>query len=626
MNCEKLVSYQSTTLKGNTKSLITEWNASSGEYGNVITLEPSMTDPPYRSINSCAVNPKKQHLYCAMQIEGKGAFLVKIDKDNIGFVDKLQEWSFGATFDENDNYYYYKEPDWRTGVVYVVEKVSTMDVWSNWSGLDAHPATKNADHKAMTLEDMMDGKKTKLGPQKYRLGADFAYINYTIDKTVDGKQEYLASLFGNELRLVRISPEPYAYWNLKVPNLPENKMPDGNTRVWGTAWSFRGSNASFFSADDGIGVWAMPAEFINLKTKKASANKVGPAVKTEWNDGISCGRFLQKKQDPCTYKMYRSTTENVNNKGGKAKSSIKVLHDKTGAVSDQGGWDVDEKDLVGINACAINPQDNIIYCHMQFKDGAWIARLDHKGTIGYLMKVEGWAIAGVFDLGGNYWFYYSGDKGLHMVGGEKTLKEFDAYLERTKKEPKEKVNLQQKQDTSMSNSKVFVNEMGADLALYVEEVIVEGLPTAKVYLVSILEDCRNDYQVQEFQSRVSFVEITGGKAQKAKILRTAELKDDNGGLPAPLPVNETPPNQNKGCQTWGSAWNLLQDNGKDELWFASDSGQGLFKLIPESINWECTTAPCVKFKKVGKADPISWNNGFSCRSQDPSGVVIGKPS
>jgi len=501
-----------------------------------------------------------------------------------------------------------------------------MDVWSSWSGLDAHPATKNADHKALTLEDMMDGKKTKKGPQQYRLGADFAYINYTIDKTVDGKQEYLASLFGNELRLVRISPEPYAYWNLKVPNLPENKMPDGNTRVWGTAWSFRGSNASFFSADDGIGVWALPAEFINLKTKKASANKVGPAVKTEWNDGISCGRFLQKKQDPCTYKMYRSTTEHLRDRGGKAKSAIKVLDHNTGAVSDQGGWQVDAEGLMGINACAINPKDNIIYCHMQFTNGAWIARLDHKGTIGYLMKVKQWAIAGVFDHAGNYWFYYSGDGGLHAVGGEKKLNEFHAYLKRNEKDKENGVNLEQVEPTSVSNSKDFANEMGADLALYVEDVKVEGISTSKVYLVSILYDCLNDHHQQDFESRVSFVEITGGTAQKAKILRTAQLNGDNGGLPAPLPVKETPPNQDKGCQTWGSAWNLLQGNGKDELWFASDSGQGLFKLIPESINWECTTAPCVKFEKVGNATPIEWNNGFSCRSQDPSGVVIGKPS
>jgi len=118
--------------------------------------------------------------------------------------------------------------------------------------------------------------------------------------------------------------------------------------------------------------------------------------------------------------MYRSTTANVDNAGGKkAKSAIKVLHPDTGAVLEQGGWDVDEENLLGINACAINPVDNIIYCHMQFDDGAWIARLDHTKTVGYLMKVEQWAIAGVFDHAGNYWFNYSGNRGLHMVGKNK---------------------------------------------------------------------------------------------------------------------------------------------------------------------------------------------------------------
>jgi len=439
--------------------------------------------------------------------------------------------------------------------------------------------------------------------------------------------------FANELRLVRISPQPYAYWNLKVPNLPTQKMADGNPRVWGTAWSYRGSNASFFSADDAeavfdgisVGVWALPHEHINLKTKEAAANRVGAASTTAWNDGISCGTKTEKKQDACSYKMYRSTTQNVDNKGGTAKSAIKVLHEDTGAVSDQGGWDVDEEGLLGINACAINPVDNIIYCHMQFSDGAWIARLDHK-TVGYPMKVEQWAIAGVFDHAGNYWFYYSGDQGLHMVGKKQKLNTYYAYPVRTKQD--QDVNLNQKTDTTMSNSKIFANEMGADLALYVEEVEVEGLPSKKVYLVSILADCASDHQDQEFQSRVSFVEITGGNAQKAKILKTSELNKEktNGGLPHPLPVEETPPNQDKGCQTWGSAWNLRLGNGNEQITFAADSGQGLFALDPDSINWECTTAPCVKFTPVGEAEPISWNNGFSCRSEDPSSVVIGKPN
>jgi len=248
------------------------------------------------------------------------------------------------------------------------------------------------------------------------------------------------------------------------------------------------------------------------------------------------------------------------------------------------------------------------------------------------MKVEQWAIAGVFDHAGNYWFYYSGDQGLHMVGTKQKLSTYEAYLERTKQDPKTGVNLNQKDDTSISNSKLFSNnQMGADLALYVEEVEVGGLPSKRVYLVSILYDCAKDYQNQDFQSRVSFVEITGGTAQKAKILKTSELNKEktNGGLPAPLPVNETPDNQDPGCQTWGSAWNLRKKNGnewKEQMLFAADSGQGLFELDPDSIDWECTTAPCVKFTPVGEAETISWNNGFSCRSEDPSEVVIGKPN
>lgn len=140
MDCNVTVSFQSTTPEGNTKSLITKWNPTTGGYDTVITLLPEVTSPPFRSINSCAINPVDHKLYCSMEINGKGSFLVRIQDGKVGFVDKLLGWRFSATFDAEDNYYVYGEHTNHPplGKMSVITKVSTMTAWSSWSGLDAH--------------------------------------------------------------------------------------------------------------------------------------------------------------------------------------------------------------------------------------------------------------------------------------------------------------------------------------------------------------------------------------------------------------------------------------------------------------------------------------------------------
>jgi len=594
-NCDTQVSYQITTPPGNTKTLITQWYVN-GTYGPVITLLPSMTytkqDDAFRSMNACGVNPLDLRLYCALEINSKGSFLVRVSENGFGFVTKLLGWRFAGAFDQSDNFYVYGEHSVHPplGKMSVIKGVSKMKAYKSWCGLPK--------------VDALGGVEVD-GQQNYRLGADFAFINYTIDKKLGGEQHYMASLIGHEMKLLRTYPDGYKMFTLTGTNLPTSMGPNGKPRVWGTAWAYRDSNRIYFSADDGTGLFGVNASNIDLGQKTAFLNKVGEAEPTDWNDGISCGKEYSPDIDECTHKMYRSTTEHFYKSN--AESWIKVLNPKTGEVSTQGGWKVDVKDLKGMNACAINTKDNKIYCCLLLGNGQWIARLDSKGTVGFLKKVKGIAFAGVFDRDGRYWFFLSGTGGglqmvedLHKYTAYKTYENTQAYTGNT---------LQQDQDTTLQNgpsSTSFVNTMGADFNILVTNT--------KTYLVSILETKREPNV--DFVNRISFVDITGGVAKKAIILTDASTPP----LPSPVDPEDTPPYQDKDTQTWGSSWNLRLD-GKEYLLFAADSGQGMYKMLPETIDWDAGT---VKFESYAKADPISWNNGFSCRSEDPEDVVLGK--
>jgi len=597
-NCTHTIAFQSTTPDGNTKSLITAWDPETGGYNTRITLLPPVTSPPFRSINSCAINPADDILYCSMEINGKGSFLVRIQDEKVGFVDKLIGWRFSATFDAEDNYYVYGEHSVHPplGKMSVIKKVSEMTAWSSWSGLDAHAETQNAEPGVTIIEDGVE-------KSDYRLGADLAYLKWNLDNSVEGDQTYLASLIGPEMKLLRISPAPYELFTLDAPDLPKSPGPNGKPRVWGTAWSYRDSHHLYFSADDGIGLYATRPNNIIFSLKKVFMNKVGEAITTDWNDGISCGPDYAKENDKCSVPMYRSTTANLMPLGN-GVSSIQILDPtttqvKTNSEGDALEWKVAADGLQGINSCAINPKDHIIYCTLQFDNGNWIARLDSSGTIGYVMKVQGWNYAATFDAAGNYW-YYENSGGLHKATG------LDGYIAAPNTVALSQVNTATT-FTGPPSSSLFKNQIGADLA-----ILHLG---AKTYLVSILETCNKTQEgnaVEDFHNRVSFVEITGGTAKEPII-----LTDTKNTLP--LPAAHPPPGTTPGCQTWGSSWNLVNKNVPFIL-FAPDSGQGVYQLVPGSVNLEAGT---MLFQRYSNIASEPWNNGFTCLHEDPGSVTHG---
>merc|ERR1719195_937567 len=540
------------------------------KWETVIQLDASMTeadtDKKFRNINSCAINPVDNTLYCSVQME-EGSFLIKIGNETatkkmtLGFLAKLRQWRWAATFDEADNYYVYGEEDSELGTLNVIEKVSLMPAFASYrcDGVQ----TKNFDHDDKRVEVNVAGKGMT---KKMHLGADFVYMNISKDEV------YLAALAGKDFNLRKISENPFQLFTVNTSGLPDPTIEQPPyTRVWGTAWSHKqlknstheeGTNL-YFSGDDGRGVYALSTHNLNIGGVTTFFHH-GEAPETDWNDGFSCGDDGNIIKSDCTAGlMYRSSTKNRLKPGSKPESEICVVNEVTG--ENKNCWKVDVKDekLAGINACAMNPKDDLIYCVLRFTEPNknFIARLDTTGTVGYVTRLEGdWVISGVFDDNGIFYFYEA-EFGLHQIKDIHTFKPTSAYAH---KEiwPKK---------TRVGKAKYKV---GADFAILEHD--------DDVYLASIMMSAWY-YSEQQGKwlfprQRASLIKITGGNLADDVTF----LYEEGEVLPKPKDSEEIRAAGIKTKEiTYGTAWKSVGNKGeKKEILFADDSGQGVWKLLP----------------------------------------------
>jgi len=556
--------YQSTTADGNQWTKFAELDLSTGMYIDYFKVNLDAIAPDkIRSMNSCAINPKDKILYCSMEVYNKGSFLVRIDQENtIGYVTKLLGWRYAATFDHDDNYYV----SGQNGLT-VLKNVSTMAALPSYDGLN------NIGETPVKLE--IHG----LSRTNYELGADFEIFYADWEGT--GKNKYLVSLKDTQLLIVRVSPGPYQLWTL------ETNLPDGaphNPRVWGAAWKWGREGSLFFAADDGLGMWKLLGNTVDLKLGSAKLKKISKANPTSWNDGFTCGEFCPPKvicPPPlfnCTHELYQSSTKG---KVSSLSSKSYIQHmTRTNMAETVVDFEITTPELLNINACAVNPVDKILYCCAQMSNGERIARVGN-GTLSFVQHAPAaYAFAGYFDSKGNYWIY--AQKGLFSVSGLNEKESWSDY-----KLPAVALD---KEWTSYSWAGTHqFRQIYPDYkngAVGADFIIVEK--NGKDYLVSIVESKENS---------VSVIDLTGvnvmlveGKERGAPFFKSE-------GLPAPLPGNET--------NTWGSAWQTR--DGK--LLFARDYGGHLYELTDVDLNTKT-----VFFELYGEVEEAAWHDGISCVS------------
>jgi len=604
----KKLSYQTTVPPDNSKTVIASWTPS-GSYEPVLTIWPKKaTVPPFRSLNACGFNPINSVMYCALVITNRGTYLVSVDPDGtIGYVDKLRGSRYAATFDNEGNYYCMGK-DYH---VAVVPKVQDRKVFSSWSGLDAH--VHEEPWKSKIGEKIVKVKEYGRMTERPHLGADFAY--FEADVRGRGKERFLASLTQDVMKLLCISCDPFEVDTLKIQatNLPA--WPTGKPRVWGTAWAYRNTTSIYFSADDGVGLYVTSDLSFKWNEKKVWLNRAGNAESTPWNDGLSCGVEEPWGKDDvgCTKKMYRSHSDRTTNTD-KPVSYVRVIDPETGKIDKE--WDI--QGIYMMNACGINPVDNRIYCcvhpDVNNKNLAFLARLDTKGNIGYLHAYPPWQKGGTFDKDGNYWIF-GPQFGLFKfpdVAKLTAIKEWSQLGDRIHWPKPDEVGFM---DETLGKS--FLDEFGDKKTTgksgdkIGSDMVVASWPDVTTgekrwYLISLVGTEIDASVRTQLVNRMSVVDITDDKPKEALI-----LYDTDQTLPVPL--EKTPKGQTAGSMTWGSAWRLVKKPGqKPEFLFASDDGQGMFRLVGVNI-----TAGSVQFEKTtAKADIIEQNDGLSCDKED----------
>jgi len=203
-----------------------------------------------------------------------------------------------------------------------------------------------------------------------------------------------------------------------------------------------------------------------------------------------------------------------------------------------------------INACSINPVDSIIYCVMQVQRGKnSVVRIDTK-KVAFVATVE-WSWAAAFDSAGT--FYYGNGDGLFSMANIASL------------EGKESVY----QVPKMGEMEAIVEKpMGADVAIIDADLEGSGKKT---------------YAIGTLKEKVAIARVSG-RESKRWILSAK-------GLPA-------------GETTWGAAWNF-----KSELYYASNSGKGVYQLDLGSVNLEKKE---ITFVKAGKSMETNSNDGLGC--------------
>jgi len=246
--------WQSQT-DNNGVSSINRLDVKTGKYDKLFEIPKSRTKPEFRNINSCGINPVDSILYCSMQINNAGAFLVRIDASRVGFVSKLPQWQYSGSFDSKGTYYCNDKKSWS-----YIKGVADLQAKASLYELSGEPFTQ-----------------TYFKTEK-EWGTDLAVLEEDLYQT-GTKQTYLLTIRGTDVKMTRVDKEPFKTTVLAGKGLPAGKG-------WASAWHF--GTQIFFAAEDGTGIYQLLPQSIDLVKKTVKFAEAGPSQKLEYNDGFAC--------------------------------------------------------------------------------------------------------------------------------------------------------------------------------------------------------------------------------------------------------------------------------------------------------------------------------------------------
>merc|ERR1711953_769241 len=225
---------------------------------------------------------------------------------------------------------------------------------------------------------------------------------------------------------------------------------------------------------------------------------ISAANKIDWNDGFTCGHSITIKKTPmpCQHDFYQVITEMniVNDKtvGGpwsdspqtKTYSQTVVRHLDPVSGTFKQDFVVDRQrfpTMTSLNACAVHPTTNKLYCIMALTNYQAIAAVDETGPALVVKHTPANAgnsmcFAAIFDPEGNYWYWCNDNylyKAVKLDARKFLLAETDKDFPKT--------------DTVAYGPEFTAGKLGADFVIW--------QTNKKTSLISIIESESNDVSV-----------------------------------------------------------------------------------------------------------------------------------
>jgi hypothetical protein len=211
-------------------------------------------------LTACSLNPMDEKMYCATSTQ----YLVRFDKDNVGYVAKLPASTSAMTF----------TPGYASELFYE---------GSGYSGLYKTSATELADATAYTAGDnnnnLVDLSDDDTVAANIEGAQDLVITQSALEEDGQTRTYLVAMNVLWEVYVVRVSDGGIQTWKLSTTG-----DKSGTPTMFSSGFSLE--NRVFFSEDTGMGTYEVAD--IDLKTKTASISRLGPSAMTSKSDGVQC--------------------------------------------------------------------------------------------------------------------------------------------------------------------------------------------------------------------------------------------------------------------------------------------------------------------------------------------------
>mmetsp|Transcript_71696 Transcript_71696/g.124378 ORF Transcript_71696/g.124378 Transcript_71696/m.124378 type:complete len:659 (+) Transcript_71696:71-2047(+) len=563
-NCKKFPVPIQVLKDGTTGFAFKELNVETGKYNTLFSVPFTRTNPVYKDLNSCGMNPQDNIPYCTLWSSTGGHYIVRVGSSKVAFVAKLPDPK-GMSYNTGTF-----APD---GTFFIADQKANFLVIQN---LDKMGGAKGEENKEVNLK-YADAQLVQ--PNGFTSAADVVVVAADLEGT--GKKKYMIVLNKGKLQVARWTRRNgfTKTWSLNF----QAEGANGKGDVWGAGWNFAGR--VFFAHNKGNGVFEVPLDELTLNRKIAkpvTLKKIGASEASGFNDGTNCikgGNPWVTKVLPIDCKIFAAAWQALRVPGkGYAMQQLSM---ESGSY--EGGFflpfSTTTPKFKYLNAIGVNPKDGTPYGCLLFTEypgSFFIVRFDGI-KIEFVVKVldKYDPVAGTFNSQGDY----------IMMQNNEYDNDIEVFM-----------------FSDLTDMKGYANPNAKKLP------VMENLPYLKLWHVRHFADIVTVKHNLGGQGKKEFV-FAMNREQQAVFL---DLDKQNISASRVYKYKTNNPFRTRYGKAlelkhnFGAAWNF-----NNRIFFSSNEGYGVVeaKKVNDANRY-------IEFQKVGKSKAVMNNDGFNCWDLD----------